>query len=207
MRWIILIGRLGMVLLMTGLALGLVSLIPSAQMGFTSGASSSILPEKYEPLYTASTLTPQTGLQISIESNSSLHVYILNAFLSDFQDWTTSWVRERFPNLEDPEVWWASRNITVLNAFLEAHTSVVLWESDMITDFSKEFFPSTVKNVTITLANPSLSIVHFEYEIKSITSLAPRERILLLTELLVPVGIVLAVPWLFLTKVRKAPLQ
>jgi len=207
MRWIILMGRLGTVLLMTGLALGLVWLIPPAQMGSMSGGSFSILPEKYEGLYTTSTLTPQTGLCISIESNNSLQVYLLNTFQSHFQDWASAWVRERFPDLQDGEIWSASHNITVLNAFLGSHSDIVLWTSDISNKISKEFFPTTVSNVTTIFANPSLNPVWFEYEIREITSLAPKERILLSTQLLIPIGIVLAIPWLLCAKVRKAPLQ
>lgn len=206
MRWIILMGRLGMVLLVTGLALGLVSLFPSAPTGSSSSGSSFIPPEKYDILDSISTLTPQTGLRISVEANGSLQVYILNVFQGYLQDWTTSWVRERFPNLQDYEVWSASHNITVLNAFLESHSDVVFWKSDISNKILKDFFPTTVSNVTTILTNPSLSMVWHEYEVKSITSLAPQERILLSTQLLIPIGLVLTIPWLFFTKVRRTPL-
>ncbi|MEM2914692.1 MAG: hypothetical protein QXH91_04755 [Candidatus Bathyarchaeia archaeon] len=207
MRWIILIGRLGTVLLMTGLALGIISLIPPATTGFTTSGSSPMPPEKYVFLHTTSTLTPQTGLYISIESNNSLHVYFLDIFLDDFQNWTTSWVREQFPNLEEPEVFVASRNITVLNAFLESHSDIVLWESDISNKLSKEFFPTTISNFTAVVANLSLNLVQFEWEIEVITSLAPKERILFSIHLLIPLGLVLTIPWIFFTKIKKAPLE
>jgi len=208
MRRVTLMGRLGTVLLMTGLALGLVSLIPSAQMGSYIGSMSSVSPEKYEILYLPfSPLTPQSGIHISVESNSSFNVYLLGIFLSQFQDWTASWVREQFPNLQEYEFWSASHNMTVLNAFLESHPDTVLWKSDRTSKVSKEFFPDMVSNVTSIIANPSLSLVQYECEIRAITSLAPKERILLSAELLVPIGIVLAIPWTYFTKIRKTHME
>ena len=208
MRWISLTGRLGTVLLMIGLALGLVSFIPAAPMGgFSSGGSGSAPPEKYEVLGTTRTLTPQTGLRISINTSREMHFYILNVFEGDLQEWAMSWIRERFPDLDESAVWWASRNVTVLDAFLESHSDTVLWDSNAITDLSKEFFPTTVSNATVIMANPSLETVQFEYEIESITTLAPRERTLLPAQFLVLFGLVLAIPWIFFTRIRKAPSQ
>jgi len=211
MRWTFLIARLGTVVLMTGLALGTVLLIPSAMRGSITQSFYYLPPEKYEFLHDVSTLapqlTPQTGLLISVESNSSFQIYLLRIFQGQFENWTTSWVRERFPYLNDYEVRAASFNITVLNAFLENHMDTVLWKSDLSSRVSKEFFPATVGNVTAILVNPSLSWVLCEWEIKEITTLAPRERVLLLTEILVPIGFVLAIPWLFFTKIRKTTMQ
>jgi len=194
MRWITLLGRLGTVTLMAGLALGLVWLIPSAQMGITFGGENRVLPEQYQTSYTGSTLTPQNGLSISIESNGTLIVYFLNIFQWDLQDWARTWVEQQFPNLTESEVWLSTSNMTVLNAFLESHSDVVLWKSDATTELSKEFFPTTVSNATIIIANPSVNYVTFQYEIKTVTSLAPKNRLLLSAQLLIPIGVVLAIP-------------
>lgn len=208
MRWISLAGRMGTVLLMIGLALGLVSFIPAAPTGgFSAGGTGSMQPEKYDVLYTTSILTPQTGLRISINTSREMHFYILNVFDGDFQEWAMSWVRERFPDLDESAVWWASRNVTVLDAFLESHLDAVLLESTVETKLSTEFFPTTVSNATNIIANPSLETVQFEYEIASITTLAPRGRTLLPAQLLIPIGLVLAIPWIFFTKIRKTQPQ
>jgi len=205
MSWISL-GRLGTVLLMIGLALGLVSLIPPAPMGgFSSGGTQDAPQEKYTNLYTTSTITPQTGLLINVNASDELYAYVLNVFESDLQDWSTSWVREHFPNINETMLWWESRNLTVLDAFLESHSDAVVWKSDLFTRLSQEVFPTKVSNATVLVAHPSHDSVRFEYEIKSITSLAPRERTLLPAELLTVIGIALTIPWIFFTRIRKTP--
>ena len=203
MRWITLLGRLGTVLLMTGLALGIVWLIPSAQMGSRYKGTSSIQPEKYTTFFSMM-LTPQNGLYISIQSNDSLYVYLLNIFGSTLQNWTMSWVKEQFPSLKESQIWVASQNITVLNAILESHSDIVLWKSEATNTVSKEFFPTTVSNATIVIANPSLYMIRLESEFKQVTSLGPKGRILISTQLLIPIGFVLAIPWIYFNKVRKA---
>lgn len=208
MMWPTLIGRLGMVFLCTGLALGLVSLIPSAQMGATYGGSSQIQAEKYTQLYLPySPLTPQSGVHIWVESDSSLNVYILGISPSDFQNWTASWVKEHFPELPEYEYWMASLNMSVLNAFLESRSESVLWQSGATSRVSTDFFPETVSDATGVVANPSSSQIDYSYEIKSLTSLAPKARMVLLTEVLLPLGAVLAVPWIYMSRFRKPVLR
>jgi len=208
MSWATLIGRFGMVLLMTGLALGLVSIIPSAQVRtYSEGMGGAVAPETYEFSLQFSLLTPQSGIHISVESNSSFDFYLLNVFTSQFQNWTMAWVKERFPNLQEYELRWASHNMTVFNAVLESNQDIVLWKSKTTNKISEDFFPPTVSNVTGIIANPSLNVVEYKWEITSITSLAPKARVVLLTQLLIPIGAVLAIPWVYSTRVRKPKLQ
>jgi hypothetical protein len=203
MRWITLIGRLGTVILMTGLALGLVWLIPSAQTQSTYRTTSYVYPEKYSSFFSR-TLTPQTGLHIAIESNGSLYVYILSIFENTIENWTMSWVKERFPSLNQLQIRSASTNVTVLNAVLESHSDIILWKSDATSEVSKEFYPTKVTDVIIVIANPSLSLVLAQLEFKAVTSLAPKARLLLSTQLLIPIGLVLAIPWIYFSRVRKS---
>jgi hypothetical protein len=208
MRLTALVGRIGMVLLSVGLALGLVSLIPSAQMGTTYGGSSQIQAEMYTNLYMPfSSLTPQSGVHISIESNSSFNVYILGIFPGDFQNWTASWVKQHFPELPEYSYWMASLNMSVLNAFLETHSDAVLWQSGTTSRVSTDFFPDTVTDATGIVANPSPNQIDYTYQINPATSLAPKAKMVLLTEVLIPLGAVLAAPWIYFTRVRKPVLQ
>jgi len=207
MKWVTLIGRLGMVVLMTGLALGLVSLIPSVQLSSSSSSGmSSMQPDKYDFFYLWP-LTPQSGVTISIESNSSVDVYLLGIEMRDFQDWTATWVVQQFPNISDYEIWQASLNVTVLDAFLESHSGAVLWKSESVTIVSKEFYPDTDVNATGIISNPSPYYAPYTWRLTQLTSLAPKTKVTLLTEILVPVGIVLAVPWVYSTRMRKPQLQ
>jgi len=208
MNWLTLIGRLGMVILMTGLAVGLVSLIPSVQMSpSSSGGMASMQPEKYDFFYIYWQLTPQSGIKISIESNSSIDIYLLDINMRDFQNWTATWVTQQFPNISDYEIWPASMDVTVLNAFLESHSGIVLWKSGSTTTVSREFYPDTEVNATGIIANPSPNDAPYTWGITQLTSIAPKTKVTLLTEILVPVGIVLAVPWVYSTRMRKPQLQ
>jgi len=206
MSWTSLTGRLGTVLLMIGLALGLVSLIPAAPMGgFSSEGFQSAPQKKYTTLYTTSVITPQTGLLVSVNASNEVYVYVLNVFEKGLRDWSTSWVREHFPNLNESALWWESFNLTVLDAFLDSHSDVVVWKSDAFTKLSQEVFPAKVSNATVLVANPSFDSAEIEYEIKSITSLVPRERTFLPAQLLAVIGAFLTVPWIFFTRIRKTP--
>lgn len=208
MNWVALIGRLGMVILMTGLAVGLVSLIPSAQrMTSTSGGATQVQPEEYDFLRLYWRLTPQSGVKISIESNSSIDVYLLDIDMRDFQNWTATWVTQQFPNISDYEIWRASLNVTVLNTFLESNSGAVLWKSESTTTVSKEFYPDTDVNSTCIIANPSPNSAPYTWGMTQLASIAPKTKVTLLTEILIPVGIVLAIPWVYSTRMRKPQLQ
>jgi len=201
-RWITLLGRIGTVLLMIGLALALVSQIPSAGVGSLSSSTFSVLPKKYF-MVDSMRLTPQNGISISVESDGAIDVYILGVFMIELQNWTRNWVEEQFPNLEEPEIWLMAENLTALEAFIENHEGVVLKKLDKVTKLTLEFFPDTVSNVTTLVANPSLDVISLTWETKRITSLAPKERVFASAQWLIPIGIALTVPWLILTKTRK----
>lgn len=208
MNWMTLIGRLGMVILMTGLAVGLVSLIPAVQTSPSmSGGMMSIQPEKYDFLHIYWQLTPQSGVRISIESDSSVDIYLLDINLRDFSNWAFTWVTEQFPNATGDVIYQASMNVTALNAFVESHSDLVLWKSQSAADVSKEFYPNTEVNATGIIANPSPNYVGYQFEIAQLTSIAPKTKVILLTEILIPVGVVLAIPWVYSTRMRKAHLE
>jgi hypothetical protein len=208
MNWVTLIGRLGMVILMTGLALGLISVIPSVTTTYsTTGGMMYVQPEKYDFFYLFGRLTPQLGAKISIKSNSSVDVYLLNVDVGDFQNWTMTWVAKQFPNLAGPDIWLESRNMTALNAFFQSHPDSVLWKNESSTSVSEEFYPSTDTNATGIIANPSLNAVQYTNEIGQVTSLAPKAKVVLLAEALIPAGFVLAIPWAYSTRKRKPQLQ
>jgi len=195
MRWITLVGRMGTVLLMIGLALALVSQIPSATIGPLSTATFSLPPEKYVFLDTME-LTPQNGISISGESDEEIYVYILSVFISELHDWTWNWAREHFKNLTEPEISSMADNVTALEAFIENHEGVVLKKSDKATKLAFEFFPETLSNATVVVANPSPRTVEFTWQIKRVTTLAPRERVIIPAQWLISIGAVLTAPWL-----------
>ena len=202
MRWITLFGRIGTVLLMVGLALALVSLIPPATVGFASWTIGPIMPEKYRIAHSR-TYTPQTGLRISVESNNSVYAYLLSVSQPQIENWTRTWVEETFPDLEEVQILTAMHNITVLDEVLQTRSDIILWKSASSKDLSHDFFPSNVLNVTAIVANPSPNLIEIKTEISGITALAPRERVIVPAQWLIPIGIVLAIPWLVLSKTKK----
>jgi hypothetical protein len=200
MRWITLIGRIGTVLLMVGVALILVSFIPPATGGSRSLRIGPIPPETYW-IEHSSTYTPQRGLRISVESNNSVYVYLLSVSQFQIENLTRTWLRETFPDLEEAQIFW--RNVTVLEAVLQGRSEIVLWKSASAEELSYDFFPSTVLNITAIVANPSSSLAQVTVEITDITTLAPRERVIVPAQWLIPIGVVLAVPWLVLSKTKR----
>lgn len=202
MTWTNLIGRIGTVLLMIGLALAIISFTPSATFGYEIGQTWWLTPEKYQVIH-SSVYTPQTGIQITVDSNSTVKLYILGVSAFELEDWTLNWVNETYPGLEGYRMWDAISNLTALEKFLQAHPHAVLWESTLEQSISRSYFPSTVLNVTLIVANPTLNSAEVETKIAQKTALAPNERVAIPALCLIPIGVVLAIPWMIRGKVKK----
>jgi hypothetical protein len=239
MRWMTLLGRTGTVLIMVGLALVLVSLIPSysPSRGWSRG---SIASEEYE-IKQSGVYAPQTGFQISVESTDNVEVYILGVRPVEFDNWKIElaeaypgselvridflvmpmiFVREAYPDLHAPQmpgiidtdgpqeptimdVMW---DIAVLDKGLQTYPDIVLWKSPPGTTLSHEFFPPDVLYITVMVANRSPDTVEVETEITDLAALAPKERVVAAARLLIPIGVVLAIPWLVSKKVKRRTL-
>lgn len=236
MRWITLLGRTGTVVIMIGLALVVVSLIPPAT-GFTSISGGVITPEEYRVDHSR-VHTPQTGLQISVESTGDVRVYLLGLSPPEFDNWKTElaeaypdseliridvfvmplvFLREAYPDSDDPQmpgitdlddppipdimdIMW---DIAVLDKGLQTYPEIILWQSPPGSTLSHEFFPTDVLYITVMVANPSPDTVEVETEIRDLAVLAPKERLVAAARLLIPIGVVLAIPWLVSKKVKK----
>ena len=226
MRWITLLGRIGTVILMIGLALLVFSLIPSGA-GFQSGWGQTIEPEQYiiRELY-----SPQTGLQISVESTDNVHVYLLGVNSVELDNWRTLlreaypdldeifirfWVvpmiffheaypEETLPNLDDPQTWDMMWDVAVLDKGLQTHPEIILWDPPPSSSFSHELFPADALDIMAVVANPSSSAVEVDMEIRDLAAVAAKERVIVAARLLIPIGIVLTIPWLILRKVKKS---
>jgi len=230
MKWVTLLGRIGTVILMVGLALLVFSLIPSGA-GFQSAWSQPIEPEQYmiRELY-----SPQTGLQISVESTDNVHVYLLGVSPVELDNWRTllketypdsdpyldmfiyvytvvpmiffheAYPEETPPNLDDPQTLSMLWNVAVLDKGLQAHPEIILWDPPPGSSFSHELFPADALDIMVIIANPSSSAVEVETEIRDLAAVAAKERVIVAARLLIPIGIVLAIPWLILRKVKKS---
>jgi len=202
-RQLNLLGRIGMVLLVSGLALGLVSFIPSYSYSQYNGQFLIDAQEYVIPYYLSRVYTPQAGFSISVDSNDSMYFYLVAESYDQIYNWTASWVTEHYPDLEPYEIWSATLNLSVLNTFLQLHQDIILWNSSLTENVSREFFPTSVLNVTAVIANPSDHSIMVNIVAKDLTSFAPRERVSLAAEFLILVGLVFAAPWAIKLKVKK----
>jgi hypothetical protein len=230
MRWITLLGRIGAVILMIGLALLVFSLIPSGA-GSQSGWIQPIEPEQYI-IRELGVYSPQTGLQISVESTDNVHVYLLGVNSVELDNWRTllgeaypdldeifiefyampiiffheAYPEETLPNLDDPQTWDMMWDVAVLDKGLQAHPEIILWDPPPSSAFSQELFPADTLDIMAVVANPSSSVVEVNMEIRDLAAVAAKERVIVAARLLIPIGIVLTIPWLILRKVKKSTL-
>jgi hypothetical protein len=187
-RWIILLGRGGTVLIAIGLALLLVSLIPSAQLGSFAGGGWVIFPKRFEASF-EDILTPQQGLQVTITTNDTLTVYILEVSIQTLYDWISEHQLEQ--GMTPPDF----SNVTNLEAFLEANPDSIGWQGE-IRNGKIEYVPTKVTNATLIFSNPSSDYITVEYE-GSITALvAPGTKVRNLAQWTIPIGFALTLPWL-----------
>ena len=188
-RWIIFLGRGGTVLITMSLALLLASLIPPAQIG-TFGGGAHVRSKTFEPLsYYEPVLTPQQGLQVTMTANGTLNVYLLEVSTQTLYDW----INEHYPEQEMTFPYFF--NVTRLEEFLEANPDSIGWQGEM-REGKIEYVPTKVTNATLIFSNPSSDYIIVDYE-GSITSLvAPRTKVRNLAQWTIPIGFVLALPWL-----------
>lgn len=184
-RWIIFLGRGGTVLITMSLALLLVSLIPPAHLG-THAGSTFIHPKTFWPSYFERLLTPQQGLQVTVTANGTLDVYLLEVNTQTLYDW----INEHHP--EPAEDFFS---VTRLEEFLEANPDSIGWQEE-IREGKIEYIPTKVTNATLTFSNPSSDDITVEYEVSLTSLVAPGTKVRNLAQWTIPIGFVLALPWL-----------
>ncbi len=186
-RWITFLGRCGTVLITIGLALILVSLIPSAQLGTSQGSAA--VPPKWVESSVEMILTPQQGLRISIAANGTLDVYILEVSSQVLHQWGNN----------------DFLNVTDLEEFLEANSGVIGWYGEVRNGrIGHEYVPTKVTNATLVFSNPSSEYVPVDYEASMMSSLAPGAKVRNLAQWAIPVGFAFSLPWLTQMWRRKA---
>ncbi len=176
-RWIIFLGRGGTVLVAIGFALLLVSFFPSAQL-ISTGGSGSIIPEMFETHFER-VLTPQQGLEITITADGTLTVYILEVSSQTIYNWIGDY----------------NNSITGLEEFLEANPDSIGLQKEM-SEGEIEYIPTKVTNATLILSNPGSDHITWEFEVSITAILAPGTKVRNLAQWTIPIGFVLALPWL-----------
>ena len=198
-RWTAFLGRGSTVLIAIGLALLLVSLLPST--GQRIFAPSTDVPPKKVSLLSNQRLyssidqdlqsyeilqTPQEGLQIKLWVNGTLDVYILEVN----SEVLYQWVGNEFLNVTD------------LEEFLEANPNVIGWYDEVrngydpyVPNIEYEYVPTEVTNATLVFSNPNSEDVHVDVYINLMSHIVHgNARNLGLWA--IPIGFVLFLPWL-----------
>jgi hypothetical protein len=194
-RWITVLGRTGSVLLVVGLALAILSLIPTAPAGFNAMGGFDLMPRKYHVFPYTRVYSPQIGARITVTSNNSVQLFLLATHALELSEWAESWIREEYPDLDETQIWSEMYNVSVLHEFLQAHPGALLLNETVNGEYSLDYFPSKVTNATIVISNPSLMWADGDIYLKEIATLVPRERVVMPAEMLIASGVVLALPW------------
>ncbi len=190
-RWTEVIGRIGSVLLAIGLGLVLISAIPPTPPESILGWAYVLIPETYDLSPSSQIISPKKGLHILGASNGSFQVYLVGVHRDQLLSWIRSWVRQQFPNGEE----WVLYEISALDAFLRTHPDDILLSMAVSDQSSFDFFPQGLTNVTVVTSNPSSAWVDVSIELGSITTLAPKERVVIPGTATSVCGLVLVFAW------------
>jgi hypothetical protein len=196
-RWSVLLGRGGTVLLAIGMALFLVSLIPSLQLGNSSNLSGSINAAEwwgydFTILAPQQTLTPQQTLHITVNTTGVINVTVVDMSFEAMQ----KWMNHTYPSVTD----WL--NVTYLDGFVKRNPTLIVWQHELNNGtISYDYVPTEVvdiyqMNMSLVVSNhgPNPVIVYYTGSVKS--SVAPTVKVLTLSEFAIPIGVVLTLPWL-----------
>ena len=176
-RWIIFSGRGGTVLMSIGFALLLVSLIPPAHIT-SSGGQGRLNTESFFALFER-VLTPQQGLEVTINASGTLTVYILEVSAETIYDWIGEHPPPP-PTLED---------------FLKENPDSIGQQKEM-REGKIDYIPTKVTNVTLALSNLSSEPVNFNVDYLITSVVAPGTKVRNLAQWTIPIGFLLALPWL-----------
>ncbi|KON30493.1 hypothetical protein AC477_04930 [miscellaneous Crenarchaeota group-1 archaeon SG8-32-1] len=193
-RWLLVLSRSGTVLVSIGLALLLVSLIPPSRTNSFAG-SDTVEVNTFHPLpstappfidlnitfysHFISTLTPQQKLKVELNCSDTIDVYIIKIDLYNLMN-----------NFQGTD-----NNVALLEEFLQENPDLIGLQ-DKILEGVVNFVPTEVINATLIVSNPSSSRIIIEYKGEILRLLAPAEKVRTLAIWGIPIGFVLALPWL-----------
>jgi hypothetical protein len=185
-RWLALVSRIGTALTAIGLALLLISLLPSSSSGGQSQFGTSIQGETFTNSFDE-VMSPQESATFTVTSDTSVDVYLLEVSGSFVNQWITS-------NYGAPGKYFYN-NVTYLKSFLGNHTQSKVYSQMATSSFNYQYTPTKVTNVTLIISNPSSSFANVEEIWKVAQQVAPASRVATLADLTIPIGLVLAIPW------------
>ena len=195
-RETIVVGRLGSVIVAIGLALLLVSLIPS-YASTTFGGSEQVRYGTFQPLGTVpfsnlpanvtfyggyfSILTPQQELNVKLTCNGTVNAYLLKMDLNSVLQALNSSGN--------------NKNSALLEDYVKANPAAIAWQGQ-ITDGTVDYTPTAIINATLIFSNPTQNTVQVQYNGKILNLLAPANKARTISFAAIPIGFVLTLPWL-----------
>jgi hypothetical protein len=186
-RWTVLVGRVGTVLMAVGLALLLISLIPTREETY----------EPYEQTLDASQfsfspfqliLNPQRGIRVTVEVDNKLKVYILQTDYDNVSRWI-------YDNLPEPKKHSRTQEISMLEGFLGNHSNIISYQRNVTGEVEFEYIPTKVEQAMLVFANYGNTTVTCEHQIRIISLVAPTQKIRMTAEITIPTSLVLGAPW------------
>jgi len=186
-RWSIVLGRGGTVLLAVGLALLLVSLIPSSTTS-TPETLQIISGDTWQTYFVGTgIMTPEQTLHLLITTNGTIHAYLLETWPSTVY----AWIIEHNPQLTEPS------NVTYFDEFLDANPASIIWQLAIANEtINHEYVPAMIVNVTLAISNHSSDSANVEYQSSVASGVAPTVEVRTLAEFALPLGAVFTIIWL-----------
>lgn len=196
-RWPIVLGRGGTVLLAVGLALFLVSLIPSAQLGSSMNVTGPVNAASWwgydlRDLAQQPTLTPQQTLHITVNTTGAVNVTLIDTTVQAIYNW----MNDTYANMTD----WSS--ITYFEGFVKSNPTLIVWQREVDNGtIDYDYVPIEVVNIdqvnmSMVVSNYGSNPVVVQYAGSVKSSVAPTAEVLTLSEFAIPIGAALTLPWL-----------
>jgi len=192
-RWIGLLGRIGTVLTVVGLAMVLVYFIPPITSGYSSTISQYLEPETFAT-QTSQVYNPQSGVRLELDTNGTLDMYAFEISSSSIYEWLGTYA---------PRNWTA---LSTFQTFKDQHTDLLIMQQQTpVGNSVVEYVPAKVENVTFIFVNPSpTDSVNLSLKLQGIQVKASQGRLSIAMEVTIPLGVILAIPWLLsYTKERR----
>ncbi len=190
-RLLYLFGRTGLIALLVGLAVLLISSIPYMTLGETqSGSGSSFFPQ-YEVSSTL-VLSPHIGVRIYIQASGPLQALILGISRLEIEDWVSS----QFPDLSRFEIWNKMTSPEVINQFLQSHMETILLNATIPGYQSVDYFPWKLTNATVLISNPHNTTGAVSYRISLISALISKDYSTVPSAALIAFGTPLSLLWI-----------
>ncbi len=182
-RWLTLTSRIGTVLVAIGLALLLISLIPSGRSG-TNTNGFTIESKTFQPSF-FTVLTPQQSETLTVSSSIAVDVYLLEVTYSAPYDWISQHTTNKGLN----------NNVTYLQWYLGNVSQIIAYSQKATLSFNYQYIPTKITNVTLVISNPTSSQAFVQSSQSISNQVAPASKVATLADWSIPVGLVLAVPW------------